>query len=324
MAERALPPLPSSHVELSIVVPVFNESDGLDVFFDRVEAVLRKLEVRSYEIVCVNDGSLDDSLNELLRHRHRNPAIKVVDLSRNFGKEQALSAGLHLARGQAVVPIDVDLQDPPELIADFVAKWREGYEVVYGVRSRRQEGVLKRITAFGFYRIFDRLAEIDVPADTGDYRLLDRKVVDVINRMPENNRFMKGLFAWVGFRQTGVSYVRPARSLGKSSFRLRRLWRLALDGITSFSTLPLRIWSYIGGGIAFVAFLYALWLIARTMLHGAEVPGYASLMVVMLFLGGLQLLGFGIMGEYLGRLYMEAKRRPNFIIRQSWGVGDGA
>lgn len=322
MAERALPPLPASHIELSLVVPVFNEGDNLDEFFDRVEAVLRRLEIRSYEIICINDGSRDDSLNELLRHRHRNPAIKVVDLSRNFGKEQALSAGLHLARGQAVVPIDVDLQDPPELLVDFVAKWREGYEVVYGVRSRRQESWLKRLTAFGYYRVLDRLADIDVPADTGDYRLLDRKVVDVINRMPENNRLMKGLFAWVGFRQTGVSYVRPARAAGKSSWKWRRLWRLALDGITSFSTLPLRIWSYIGGGIALVAFIYALWLIARTMLHGAEVPGYASLMVVMLFLGGLQLLGFGIMGEYLGRLYMEAKRRPNFIIRQSWGVGE--
>ncbi|HWP35535.1 MAG TPA: glycosyltransferase family 2 protein, partial [Thermodesulfobacteriota bacterium] len=299
---------------------MYNEAPNVDRFFERLVPVLERLGL-SYEIVCVDDGSRDGTLERLLAHRRRNPAIKVLELARNFGKEIALSAGLEHACGAAVVPIDADLQDPPELIPELVARWREGYEVVYAIRrSRRGESWLKRVTADAFYRVLDRLAEFPVPRNTGDFRLLDRRVVEALRRLPERTRFMKGLFAWVGFRQTAVVYDREPRHAGRTTWSYWRLWNLALEGITSFSSAPLKLASYAGLGLSLLAFFYAAFLVARTLLYGADVPGYASLMVVILFLGGVQLVTLGILGEYLGRVFIEVKGRPLYLIRETYGL----
>lgn len=309
---------------LSVVVPMYNERDSLDPFFARVQPVAEELVAplgETYEIVCVDDGSSDGTFEELLEHRARNPAIKVVALSRNFGKDIALSAGLDHASGAAVVPIDADLQDPPEVIPELFAKWLEGHDVVYARRARRDaDGPVKRLTASWFYRIHNRIAEIAIPADTGDFRLMDRRVNEALRHLPERSRFMKGLFTWVGFRQTGVEYRRQARTRGASKWRYWRLWNFALDGITSSSTLPLRIWTYAGLSIGLLAFAYAVFLIARTLVMGVDVPGYASLMVVVLFLGGINLLTLGVIGEYLGRVFTEVKGRPLYLVREVHGL----
>ena len=321
--DAAVAPEPSAAtpVELSIVVPVHNESRGLDEFFARLIAVLERLAM-SYEIVCIDDGSTDDSLDRLLAFRARIPALRVISLSRNFGKDIALSAGLDHATGAAVVPIDSDLQDPPELIEPMVAKWREGYDVVYATRSRRDgEGLIKRTTARYFYRVFDRITDIPIPRDTGDFRLIDRRVADVLARLPERTRFMKGLFAWVGFRQAAVAFDRPARNSGTTKWSYWRLWNFALDAITSFSSLPLKVWSYLGLVISLFAFLYALFLAGLKIISGIDVPGYASIMVAVLFFGGVQLITLGIIGEYLARMYNEVKGRPLYLVRDRWGFG---
>ena len=313
---------PGGGPELSLVVPVHNEGPALDEFFDRLEAAIASLGL-STEIICVDDGSTNDALGRMLARRMRNPAIKIVSLSRNFGKDVALSAGLDHSRGRAVVPIDADLQDPPELIAEMVARWREGYDVVYATRRQRAgESWLKRSTALLFYRIFDRIAESPIPPDTGDFRLLDRRVVDVLVRLPERTRFMKGLFSWVGFKQTAVYYDRMPRSEGRSRFNYWRLWNFALDGITAFSSLPLRIWGYVGVAISLAAFLYAAFLAALRLARGINTPGYTSLMVVILFLGGVQLITLGVVGEYLTRVYNEVKGRPLYIVRDRFGFDD--
>jgi glycosyltransferase involved in cell wall biosynthesis len=304
---------------LSLVVPVFNEQAALAFFFASVERVMDGCGV-DWEIVCVNDGSSDSSLAILLHERLRNPKIKVVDLARNFGKDVALSAGLDMASGDMVVPIDVDLQDPPELIPAFIDKWEEGHDVVYGVRaSRARDSVAKRVTAAGFYRVFAALSDTRLPRHAGDFRLMDRSVVEILKSLPERNRFMKGLFAWVGFRQVGVPFERPERVAGKSAWRYWRLWNFALDGMTAFSTLPLRVWSYIGGATALAAFGYAFFLIVNTLVHGRDVPGYASLMVAVLMSLGLQMLALGIIGEYLGRIFQEVKGRPLYVTRRIYG-----
>jgi polyisoprenyl-phosphate glycosyltransferase len=311
---------PSERVELSIVVPMYNEEEVVDLFFSRMEPLLASLGV-TYEIVCVNDGSRDGTMGKLIGHHERNPAIKIVDLTRNFGKEQALTAGLDACTGAAVIPMDVDLQDPPELVREFVAKWRAGYDVVYGVRgSRESDGLVKRTTAGLFYRFFNKLTDLRIPENTGDFRLMDRKVVDALKLLPERNRFMKGLFAWVGYKQVGVEYIREARAAGTTKWNYWRLWNFALDGITSFSTLPLRLWSYVGAFISLLSFVYAAFLIVRTLVQGVDVPGYASLMVVMLFLGGIQLITLGIIGEYVGRLYRESKARPLYLVGRTFGL----
>ena len=309
-------------IQLSLVVPIHNEAAGLDEFFARTLAALERLGC-SWEIVCVNDGSTDASLERLLEIHRRIPAIKIVNLSRNFGKDIALSAGLDFARGAAVIPIDADLQDPPELIAAMVAKWREGFDIVYAVRNRRDgDSWLKRQTARYFYRIFDRITDIPVPRDTGDFRLLDRRVVDVLIRLPERTRFMKGLFAWVGFRHAAIPYDREARRAGATKWSYWRLWNFALDAITSFSSLPLKIWSYLGLVISLCAFLYAMFLAGLKIVRGIDVPGYASLMVAVLFFGGVQLISLGIIGEYLARMYNEVKGRPLYLVRDAWGFDE--
>jgi polyisoprenyl-phosphate glycosyltransferase len=299
---------------LSIVVAMFNEEAAIDAFFMDVDAVAAHLPL-AVEYLCVNDGSRDGTLAKLLARQAQDRRIRIIDLARNFGKEAAMTAGLAHARGDAAVVIDADLQDPPELIEQFVAKWREGFEVVYGIRaSRASDSFAKRITAEAFYKLFNRITSVPIPANAGDFRLLDRKVVDALLTFPERNRFMKGLFAWVGFKQTGVPFVRPPRRQGKTTWNTWKLINFAIDGVTGFSTIPLRVWSFVGAFVSLVAFAYATFLIIRTLLFGIDVPGYASIMVTVLFLGGIQLLGLGTLGEYMGRLYMETKGRPIYIV----------
>ena len=273
------------------------------------------------EIICVDDGSRDATLTGLVASApRRDPQVKVIALARNFGKEAALTAGIEAASGDMVVPIDADLQDPPELIAEFVARWEEGYDVVYGARAdRSSDTAMKRTTAQLFYRIFNRVSDLDIPESAGDFRLMDRQVVEALKLLPERNRFMKGLFAWVGFRQIGVPYARPERAAGTSSMGYLRLLRFALDGITSFSTAPLRVWSVIGFVSALVALAFAIGIIVRVMIVGREVPGYASLMTVVLFGFAIQMIAFGVLGEYVGRLYQEVKGRPIYVVRARVG-----
>lgn len=306
-------------VELSIIVPLYNEEANIDYLLERLISTLDKLKT-TYEIVCINDGSKDNTLKVLIAYHKRNSVIKVVNLSRNFGKEIALTAGIDYANGAAVIPIDADLQDPPELIEQLVLKWREGYDVVYGTRkSRSGESWLKRFTANSFYKTIGKMSPVPIPANTGDFRLLDRQVVEAIKKMPERTRFMKGLFAWVGYKQTSILFDREPRFGGKTTWNYWKLWNFALDGITSFSFFPLKIWSYMGLVISLISLLYALFLIVRTFIFGIDVPGYASLMVAVLFFGGIQLITLGIIGEYLGRVYEEVKRRPLYFVRESYG-----
>ena len=308
---------------VSLVVPVYNEAQALDSLFARLTPVLASLAPRyRFEVVCVNDGSRDATLEMLIRRSRELPMLRVVDLSRNFGKEAALSAGLGEARGDAVIPLDADLQDPPELIVQMLEKWEAGAEVVLAHRVNRDtDGFLKRFTARCFYRVHNALSEPSIPENVGDFRLMDRRVVDVLLSLPESRRFMKGLFAWVGFRTESVGYERQERSAGSTKFSGWKLWNLALEGITSFSTVPLRAWTYVGGLVALLALAYGALLIVRTLVLGVDVPGYASLMTAVLFLGGVQLIGIGVLGEYVGRIYVESKRRPAFVVRARYEDG---
>ncbi|MCZ4341851.1 glycosyltransferase family 2 protein [Sphingomonadaceae bacterium G21617-S1] len=313
---------------LSVIVPVKDEQDAIAPFVARVGAVLDGLRDAQggpigWEILFIDDGSTDRTMAAILTAHDADPRIGALSLSRNFGKEAALSAGLDNARGAAVIPIDVDMQDPPEVIGAMLDKWRDGHEVVYGVRRNRMTDSLpKRLTADLYYRAHNWLSMDKIPEHAGDFRLLDRKVVEVIKRMPERNRFMKGLFAWSGFRQTAVEYDRAERAVGTTKFNYWKLWQLAVDGITSASTAPLRVWSYLGAIIAVVALVYAVFIGLRTIIYGADVAGYPSLMVAILFMGGVQLLSLGILGEYVGRILVETKKRPIYIIRQRIGVAD--
>jgi len=309
---------------LSFVVPMHNEEDNVGPLLERlvpiVEDLLRPLN-RNYEIVCVDDGSSDATLATLREHRARNPALKIISLSRKFGKDIAMSAGIEHATGAAVIPLDADLQDPPELIPAMFDRWLEGYDMVYATRSAREaDSGFKRVSAGLFYRVHNALAEIDIPHDTGDFRLMDRRVVAALNQLPERNRFMKGLFSWVGFRQCAVEYRREGRASGRSKWKVWQLWNFGIDGIASSSTVPLRVWSYVGLAIFLGAFGYAAFLIVRTLVSGVDVPGYASLMVAILFMGGITLLTLGIIGEYLGRIYIEVKQRPLYLIRETHGL----
>lgn len=311
-------------VEFTLIIPVKDEEDAIAPCLARVVPVLEAIDdpvAKSFEILFVDDGSEDKTLAAIRSANSRDPRVRAISLSRNFGKEAALSAGLDAARGMAVVPLDVDLQDPPEALPKMIAQWRSGFDVVYGVRDNRESDSLpKRLTADLYYRAHNWLSHDKIPEHAGDFRLLDRKVVDVIRRMPERNRFMKGLFAWAGFKQTAVGYHREERKVGNTKFNYWKLWTLAIDGITSASTLPLRVWSYLGALVALGALAFAGFIIIRTLTTGIEVPGYASLMVAILFLGGLQLLSLGVLGEYVGRILTEAKGRPLYVVRET--VGD--
>ncbi|WP_260293595.1 glycosyltransferase family 2 protein [Sedimenticola hydrogenitrophicus] len=301
-------------MKISIVAPFYNEAENIEAFFATLVPILEETG-DGFEIVCVNDGSKDNTLNLLYSWGDRHPEVVVVNLARNFGKEIALTAGLDHSTGDVVIPIDSDLQDPPELIPEMIAKWREGYDVVYATRTLRDtDSWFKKWSAELYYRLFNLVTETKIPFNAGDYRLMDRKVVDSVGRMRERSRFMKGVFAWVGFKQTSVEFARPERFAGQESQSFRRLWRLAVDGIITFSTIPLRVWSYIGLVIASLSFIYGLVILTKTLFYGVETPGYASTMVVILFLGGVQLLSLGILGEYVGRIFEEVKRRPLYIV----------
>lgn len=309
---------------ISIVIPCFNEALALDSLLARLDQALATVPDASFEIVCVNDGSHDGTLQRLIVLQQQRTNLVVVDLSRNFGKESALSAGIAVATGEAVVPMDADLQDPPELLAQLVDLWRQGFEVVVARRAdRSSDSWLKRVTAGAFYRAHNAMSDVQIPNNVGDFRLMDRAVVDVLNALPESRRFMKGLFAWVGFRTVAVDYVRESRVAGTSSFNGWRLWNLAVEGITGFSITPLRIWSYLGLMVASASFAWGMWILVRTLIFGHDVPGYASLIVAVTFLGGLQLIGIGIVGEYVGRTYIESKRRPAFVVRRVYRHAEG-
>jgi glycosyltransferase involved in cell wall biosynthesis len=309
-------------VLVSVIVPVKDEQEAIAPFVMRVGAVLDRVCAGSdWEILFIDDGSSDATYARIAEAGAAEPRIRALSLSRNFGKEAALTAGLDHACGRVVVPLDVDLQDPPEVLDEMLARWREGFEVVYGVRrERKSDTVVKRATAGLFYRLHNRLTRDKIPEHAGDFRLLDRKVVDAINRMPERNRFMKGLFAWSGFRHTSVEYERAQRSTGTSKFGYWKLWTLAIDGITSSSTMPLRIWSYIGGSVALAAIGYALFITGRTLIYGSPVSGYPSIIVSVMFFSGMQMLSLGVLGEYVGRILIETKQRPIYVVRDQFGL----
>jgi len=307
---------------ISVVIPVKNEEQGIVPFVERVSKILDGIAPdEGWEILFVDDGSTDQTLAAIIAANLREPRVRALSLSRNFGKEAALSAGLDHARGQAVIPMDVDMQDPPEVLPEMVAKWRDGYEMVFGVRRcRDSDSFAKRLTAGLYYRAHNAVSQDKIPENAGDFRLLDRKVVEVIRKLPERNRFMKGLFAWAGFRQAAVEYDRVEREVGKTKFNYWKLWTLALDGITSSSTAPLRIWSYVGASIALFAMAYSGFIAVRTLFYGISVPGYASIMVSVLFLGGVQLISLGVLGEYVGRILTETKQRPLYVVRDTIGI----
>ena len=305
---------PASVPKISLICPCYNEAEVVGFFMEAVTPVMIEIGL-SYEVVFINDGSSDETLETIQALQHQYAGIRIINLSRNFGKEAALTAGIDLARGDALIPIDVDLQDPPELIHDFVREWQNGFDVVVAKRvDRSSDSLAKKLSAELFYKFHNAISHVNIPDNVGDYRLITRKVVEAIQTLPENQRFMKGIFSWVGFNTQVVEYTRGPRKAGHTSFNGWKLWNFALEGITSFSTTPLRIWLYIGTLISLFAFLYGSVIIIKTLMFGADTPGYASLITVVLFLGGIQLVGIGVLGEYMGRLYMESKRRPVYII----------
>lgn len=309
--------------DLSIIVPMYNEEESLGFFFETIERELAKLQGYSYEIVCVDDGSTDTTFALLQEKAAQDDRIKVIKFSRNFGKEYGLMAGLRFCKGRAAIPIDVDLQDPPELIADFVKKWEEGYDMVYGIRNdRKSDTVLKRWTAKLFYKTYNLMTKSPIPYNAGDYRLLDRKVIEAILSLKERNVFMKGVFGWTGFKSVGIKYRRQKRKAGVSKWNYWKLWNFALDGITASTTLPLRIWTYLGSLLSMTGMFYAMYIIIRTIRYGTDVPGYASLLVFILLLGGIQMVILGILGEYIGRIFIEVKNRPLYVVEKKVNLDD--
>lgn len=303
-------------VELSIVVPVMNEEDNIEPFLQATTPHCESI-TQQYEIIIVNDGSSDHTLQHLLLLRDTYHHLKVINLSRNFGKEIALTAGLDHAQGNVIIPMDVDLQDPPSLIPQLYSKYQEGFDTVLAVRQKRNgDNRSKRFFANSFYRVFKRLSDIEIFENAGDFRLISRRVLDVINDMPERTRFMKGLLSWPGFNTTTIYYDRPERAVGDTKWSFSKLWGLALDGIFSFSTLPLKVWTYMGFTLAFSAVLYMFFTVIKTIILGVDVPGYASIMSTILLIGGVNLMGIGILGEYISRIFIEVKNRPMYAIER--------
>ena len=312
---------PATHgatVDLSIVIPAYNEEANLDTLYTRLVAALAPLGLR-FEIIFVNDGSHDQTLPMLKQLATDDPRVVAIDLARNFGHQVAISAGLDHTRGQAVIIMDGDLQDPPEVLPQFIAKWREGYEVVYAIREQRKERPLKRAAYNLFYRMLKHIANIDIPLDAGDFCIMDRRVVDLMNGMPERNRFVRGIRSWVGLNQTGLAYERHARYAGKPKYTLTRLIYLALDGLISFSYVPLRLISLTGLTVSFLSIVIAILYTIQKLTVGLSPPGFATLIVAVFFLAGIQLITIGVIGEYVGRIFEEVKGRPLYVVRRVWG-----
>lgn len=302
---------------LSLVVPCYNEAQNIRPFLQEVDSLVQRLKPNyAFELIAINDGSTDATLPLLVAEQVNYPFLKIIDFSRNFGKEAALSAGLQHCSGDAIIPIDADLQHPIDVIPQMLALWEEGYEVVLAKRiNRNTDTPLQKVTAQFFYKMHNKISDIHIPADVGDFRLMNKNVVDALNTLRENRRFMKGLFAWVGFKTTTITYDVAPRLHGHSKFKPWQLWNFALEGITSFSTVPLKIWTYAGVIIASLSLVYALYIIIKTLLFGPDLAGYPSIIVSILFMGGVQLISIGTLGEYIGRIYMESKQRPSYIIR---------
>lgn len=303
--------------DLSIIVSMYNEEESLASFFETIYKTLGEFEGYAFEIIAVDDGSTDGTYRMLEEYAAKDRQIKVIKFSRNFGKEYGMMAGLKFCKGRAAIPIDVDLQDPPELIGDFIREWENGYDMVYGIRNdRTSDTFLKRWTAKLFYKIYNLMTRSPIPYNAGDYRLIDRKVINAILELKERNVFMKGIFGWTGFKSKGIKYVRQKRRAGCSKWNYWKLWNFALDGITASTTFPLRIWTYFGSLLSLTGMLYAFYIIVRTIVKGTDVPGYASLLVFILLLGGMQMVILGILGEYIGRIFIEVKNRPLYIVEK--------
>ncbi|MFT6834442.1 MAG: glycosyltransferase involved in cell wall biosynthesis [Francisellaceae bacterium] len=302
---------------LSLIVPMYNEEEALDSFFDTTLPILRSLH-NNFEIVCVNDGSSDNTLKNLLLKQILVPEIIIIDFHKNFGKEAATTAGIEQSQGDIIIPIDADLQDPPHIIPKMVEKWQNGYDEVLAIRaSRESDTSVKRNSSGAFYRIFNKFAEQKIPNNAGDFRLMDKSIADIAIQLPEKNRFMKGIFSWASNGNTAVvEYTRDAREFGLSKWNYWKLWNFAIDGITAFSSWPLRVWSYVGVGVSSIAVIFMFYTILKHLIFHSDLPGYASLMCVILFLGGIQLISLGIIGEYISRIYNESKNRPLYIIKK--------
>jgi len=304
--------------KIAVIIPCYNEEDNVKAVYDRLTEVLNSTNYQ-YDLIFIDDGSKDNTLNELLKLYEKDHKVKIIAFSRNFGKEIALSAGLDYADADAVIPFDADLQDPPEVILDLLSKFEEGYDVVNAVRSKRDgETFLTKFTSKAFYRIINKLTNIEIPQDVGDFRLVSKDALNAIKGIRERKSFMKGIFAWVGFKTTSVYYERAPRHAGKTKWNYLKLIDLAIEGITSFSTVPLRLASLLGILVSLTAFLYAVWITISKLLYGNPVKGYPSMMVAILFLGGVQLITIGIIGEYIGRIYEEVKQRPLYIVKKVW------
>jgi len=307
----------------SVVIPVFNEEENLELLHRRLSKVLQH-SYEDYEIILVDDGSRDKSLEIMSGLRMTDPKVKVISFSRNFGHQMAITAGIDYTSGDAVIIMDADLQDPPEVIPQLIEKWREGYDTVYAIRESRKDPILKRAIAFAFYRLFKRISEVDVPVDAGDFRLMSRRVVDILRNMPERNRYIRGLASWVGFSQASISYARDERYRGERKYTLWQLVKLAIDGITSFSHFPLRLVTQLGLVVSLAGFLYAAIIIISGLFFGRVVPGWTTLMAAVIFLGGVQLIVVGVVGEYIGRIYVEVQQRPLYLIKQKTGFSEEA
>lgn len=305
---------------LSIILPCHNEAENLDILFSRLEAVFEKLRI-PYELIAIDDGSRDDSFARLATHHARNPSIKAIRFARNFGKENAVSCGLLHATGKAAIILDSDLQHPPEVIPELYAKWQQGAQMVYAIRRNRDtDSWARRQFSHFYYWLFDKIGDVKLPEGAGDFRLLDRRVMDAVNSLPERNRFMKGLMSWVGFRTAQVEFDVAPRHKGTSSWSPFGLIRFAFDGLFSFSSLPLRIWTFIGFVVSVFALLYLIYLVIKTLVFGADVPGFASLLGTMLMLGGIQIMGLGMIAEYISRIFTEVKQRPLYLIADQCGI----
>lgn len=310
---------------VSLVVPVYNEEAVLDIFFKTLQPILETCQKDyhvNFEYVFVNDGSTDQSLELLKKYREQNTSCRIISFSRNFGKELATTAGLDVCRGDAAIPIDADLQDDVHILPKMIAYWKEGYKIVLPIRKDRHDSFLKKKTGALFYWLINKISKIEIPKNAGDFRLMDRQVIDIVKIYQENNRFMRGIFASIGFKVKTIHFYRPKRVAGQTKYNYIAMIRYALEGITGFSTSILKIWTYVGSLVAFGAFSYGLFIISETLFFGEVPKGYPSLMTVMLFLGGIQLMSMGILGEYVGRIFIETKKRPLYIIEEKIGFDE--